>query len=257
MTQKEFETAIASSKSILLSHPIYKSIKTSVQVQLFMEAHLFAVWDFMSLLKSLQNSLTCTSIPWFASKQTKAARLINEIVLGEETDIDLDGNPISHFELYTKAMIKAGASADAFDSFQRNWNYDLNPLDNIEKAQLPTHIKNFLTFTFEVIETNQPHIIASVFTYGRETIIPDMFVQLLDELKTKEGHQKELEDLQYYFQRHIELDGDEHGPMAFEMLSLLCDTDQKWKQAQDYANKAIQKRAEFWDALVIDLHSTL
>jgi hypothetical protein len=257
MTQLEFEKALLINKSELLNHPIYNSLKSMEEVQRFMETHLFAVWDFMSLLKSLQNSLSCTSIPWFAPKHTKAARLINEIVLGEETDIDRDGTPISHFELYCKAMKKAGASTELFEVFQSRWDYQKTPIENIEQATLPTHIKDFLKFTFEVIETDKPHITASVFTYGRETIIPEMFVQLLEDLKTTESDLDQLEELQYYFQRHIELDGDEHGPMAFEMLSLLCDTPQKWEEAQIYANKAIKKRAELWNAICVDLHSTL
>ena len=249
MKQHEFEEAISASKSILLNHPIYQELNSKERIQCFMESHLFAVWDFMSLLKSLQTLLSCTSIPWFAPQHPKAARLINEIVLGEETDIDQDGTPLSHFELYCKAMVNAGASRALFDEFKTQWDFSKSPLANVHQATIDQHLKDFLTFTFEVIDTNQAHIIASVFTYGRETIIPEMFVKLLKDLTAKESDSKELEELQYYFQRHIELDGDEHGPMAFEMLSMLCDTDEKWNEAQEYATKAIQKRAEFWDAI--------
>src|SRR5450432_3612099 len=91
---------IAPLRKKLIEHPIYWSITSPVKLRLFMEQHVFAVWDFMSLLKALQLSNTCTSAPWIPKEDRMVSRFVNEIVLGEESDEDGRGGYISHFELY-------------------------------------------------------------------------------------------------------------------------------------------------------------
>ena len=72
----------------IINHKVYSVINDIDDLKIFMEYHVFAVWDFMSLLKSLQNNLTCTNIPWFPVGSAETRYLINEIVAGEESDID-------------------------------------------------------------------------------------------------------------------------------------------------------------------------
>src|SRR5690606_15785274 len=72
--------------------------------------HVYAVWDFMSLLKALQINLTCTTTPWIPIGNPQIRYLINEIVLAEETDIDQAGNRLSHYEMYIDAMKDLGAN---------------------------------------------------------------------------------------------------------------------------------------------------
>jgi len=68
-----------------------------------MEHHIYAVWDFMSLLKALQAAVAPAQSPWMPSSRPELRRFINEIVLGEECDeYNVAGMRrfISHFELY-------------------------------------------------------------------------------------------------------------------------------------------------------------
>ena len=100
---EKLKTEIEPLRQQLIQHDLYKNIRTIEDLHVFMEHHMFAMWDFMSLLKSLQQTLTCTGVPWMPVGSANTRYLINEIVLGEESDVDAEGNRISHFELYKKS----------------------------------------------------------------------------------------------------------------------------------------------------------
>jgi hypothetical protein len=133
---------------VLLQHSLYAKVKTIEDLQSFLENHVFAVWDFMSLLKALQSKLTCTTTPWFATAETRY--LINEIVVAEESDLTIDGRRQSHYEMYIEAK----------DLGRVLWKLkvlgEVNSLQNIfvaiKTSNLHPNIKAFLDFTFSVIE---------------------------------------------------------------------------------------------------------
>ena len=123
----------------------------------------------------------------------------------------------------------------------------------VKKCSIPNGISDFLDFTFETIESNKPHIIASVFTFGREDLIPDMFINIIKTLNKK--NETKIGDLLYYLERHIEMDGDEHGPMALQMISELCkDDENKWKEATEMSKKALEMRIKLWDYIETSLN---
>ncbi len=241
--------SIGVQKNILLNHPLYSKVKTIDDLHGFLESHVYAVWDFMSLLKALQARLTCTTTPWFATKNPETRYLINEIVLAEETDLTLDGKHQSHYEMYIEAMESCGADTSKIESFLAEIQSLQNIFVAIKKSDLHPNIKAFLDFTFRVIEEGKPHEIAAAFTFGREDLIPSMFNAILKNFQ-KQFPETDLSKLIYYFERHIELDADEHGPMAMQMMNELCEEDpQKWKEVEDVSILALEKRIELWDAI--------
>ena len=238
--------SISETRKELLNHPLYGRLNSEEAIAKFMETHVFAVWDFMSLVKALQIDLTSVTLPWTPTKDNTSRRLINEIVLGEESDIDQEENPTSHYELYLEAMETIGAKTDRVKNFVSNVvecnDYKLA----VSKSDIPSGAIDFMNFTFDVIDTKKTHIIASVFTFGREDLIPDMFINIVKSLNNKPG--SKTNDLLYYLERHIEMDGDEHGPMALKMISGLCGEDkEKWNDAIEFSNLALKQRIKLWD----------
>ncbi|RAV29015.1 DUF3050 domain-containing protein [Sinomicrobium soli] len=246
---EDIKTEITPLRDKLLQHSLYQNIHNPEDLRLFLEYHVFAVWDFMSLLKALQQHLTCTATPWIPTKDPELRYLINEIVLAEETDVTRDGKHLSHYEMYLEAMEECGADTSRIENFIADLLSLKNILVDIKLSELPEAVKEFLNFTFFLIEEGKPHKIASAFTFGREDLIPEMFTALLREMQ-QYFPELRISKLLYYFERHIELDGDEHGPMALHMISALCeDDDKKWKEARETAVMAIEMRTALWDTI--------
>lgn len=242
-------SAIEPLRQQLLQHSLYQKIKTPEDLHHFLEGHVYAVWDFMSLLKALQIQLTCTTTPWLPKGNPETRYLINEIVLAEETDLSWDGKRLSHFEMYLEAMKACGAQTTAVEHFIEDIEITQNIFVTIKQSQLPEEIKAFLDFTFRVIEEGKPHKIAAAFTFGREDLIPDMFTEILNSFQHN-FPETNLSKLIYYFERHIELDGDEHGPMALKMIDELCGTDEvKWQEVEEVSKQALEKRIGLWNAI--------
>ena len=233
----------------LLKHKLYSNIETIKDLQVFTENHIYAVWDFMSLLKALQIKLTCTKTPWVPNSNSQTAYLINEIVLAEETDINQAGERKSHYELYLDAMIDIGARTEKPVKIINEIANSEDIFNTIDNINIHPNIREFLNFTFSVIKEGKPHEIAAIFTFGRENLIPNMFNEILREFE-KNVTEGDISKLIYYFERHIELDEDEHGPMALEMVSMLAENDpKKWNEIESISIQALEKRILLWDAI--------
>ena len=245
----ELQKSIEPFKRILRNHPINSYITSHQHLSIFMQNHIFAVWDFMSLVKKLQVELTSVDSLWFPKGSGEIRFLINEIVLGEESDIDPNGGYISHFDLYLRAMdelaIMPPPALMAFKQFKSIEEFLLA----IPSFNLPESINDFLTFTFSSILNGEIEEIAAIFTFGREDLIPEMFQLILNQLRIQSPDK--IKTLTYYLERHIEIDGDHHSQLAISMVSQLCQDDSKaWARATQAAINSLQARIKLWDGIV-------
>ena len=247
--------AITETREALLHHRLYDRLRTLEDLTGFMEHHVFAVWDFMSLLKALQAGLTCLSVPWRPIGDAEIRRLVNEIVLGEESDRLPEGGAASHFELYLRAMQETGADTGRIERFIAELESGCPVAVGLERCGAPPAVQRFVGHTFEVIRAGRAHEIAAAFTYGREDLIPEMFTQLVHGLERQ--FPQRLATLRYYLDRHIELDGDQHGAMGLRMVGLLCGDDPgRRAEAVGAAVAALKARLDLWDAIADALGST-
>jgi hypothetical protein len=243
---ENIQKSIASLRAEIINHKVYAVIEDLEDLRIFMEYHVYAVWDFMSLLKALQINLTCTQVPWFPIGSGNTRALINEIVAGEESDMDAYGDKKSHFEMYLDAMQQCGADITQINRFTET----LKATADFEKAythsDTPAEARSFVDYTFKIINCDEAHLQASIFTFGREDLIPNMFLTIVNDLNTKFPDQISL--FKYYLDRHIEVDGDHHSHLALAMTSELCgDNESHWKAAEAATIESLKKRIELWD----------
>lgn len=238
-------TTPGSLKESLAVHPIYGSVRTPDQLRAFMEHHVVCVLDFMSIVKSLQRDLTSMGPVWLPPASREVARFINEIVLDEETDEAYPGDgPRSHFEWYVEAMDEVGADTGPICGLCEDLASGTPPLVALERSELPAAARAFGAVTFASLDAPL-HVRAAVFFHGREDVIPRMFLPLVRELR---GGGVPCGLLLAYLERHIEADGEHHGPLAARLLDELCGDDAARAAADAAAIDALEARAALWDA---------
>jgi hypothetical protein len=238
-------------KAQLSSHPIFSEIHSLSVLQRFMESHVFAVWDFMSLTKRLQQELTCVQLPWLPPSDSQAARLINEIVLGEESDDRPAQGHYSHFELYLDAMREVGACTVAVERFvalqKEGVSYDVA----LQSVDIDPAAAQFVRHTLYTALHAPGHCVAAAFLHGRESVIPQMFQRILDDWGIGI---EQAPTFRYYLERHIEVDAEDHGPAAEKLLARLVDGDpQREEDVYASAIAAVESRIALWDGLRLSM----
>lgn len=243
---------ISAARQQLVSHPLYSRIDSPDRLRRFMEMHVWAVWDFQSLLKAMQQRLTCTSLPWLPTPDPEARRLVNEIVLDEESDELPDGGFASHFELYLDSMEQAGADTAPMHRFIALLR-DGAPLGQALVASgAPAASADFVRKSFAVIEAGSTHRIVAAFTFGREDVIPDMFRSLVARLAAADP--SAWGRFRFYLERHIEHDDEKHAPVCRRIIARLCgDDEMKWHEATETARGCLEARIGLWDAIAKSL----
>lgn len=249
----ELQAALAPDRHALLAHSMYARVRTLDDLRRFQQNHVFAVWDFMCLLKQLQRKLTCVEVPWVPPPFPEAARLVNEIVLGEETDLLPEGVQ-GHFDLYRRSMQETGASTAAIDVFMMLMRGGADVGRSLGDAGVPAPAEAFVRTTFQILAGGSLPAVAAAFTYGREDVIPEMFERLIATLEAE--HPGAFPGLRLYLERHVELDGGEHGPASHRMMEAICGADPaRWGAALAGARTAIRARVALWDGVVASLQA--
>ena len=237
----------------LVEHPVFSSIRDIPSLRTFMEAHVFAVWDFMSLVKRLQRELTCVDVPWLPPRDRHGAQLINQIVLGEETDVGPDGEPMSHLELYLGAMREVGANTASFELFQAALGNGATLARAFDCAEVAPFVREFTDHTLDIACRASLLTVMASFFYGREDLIPRMFSGLLEKWRIA-ADQAPL--FTYYLKRHIEVDSDQHGPAAKAILAAAIADDPRRGPIviAAAARRSIDARIRLWDGVLSSLH---
>ena len=242
--------AIAPVRDELLGHPIYEAVDTLPRLRRFMSYHVFAVWDFMCLAKRLQRDLTSLDALWLPPARPSLARFINSIVLAEESDVDPEGHAASHFDLYLAAMEEVGAPTETAHRFLARLREGAPVEASLAAAGAPSAAASFVAETMQTVEQGATIEVLSSFLFGREDLIPDMFSRLLP----RWTESRQARRFAYYVERHVELDGDEHGPAGQRALGEMAGDDPAtWEAARRAAESAIAARTALWDRVHADL----
>ena len=247
---EKIKNAIKPYRQILLNHPVYSQLRHLDDLKILMEQHVFAVWDFMALLKALQFGLTSTNAPWVPVGNPKTRRLINEIVLEEESDVNIIGDPASHYEMYLDAMKQCGANTTQVERLVKRIldGYSHKEILRFNLEGLEKYTLSFINSTFKIIHKGRLHEIAAAFTFGREDLIPDMFRAIISDLD--KNFPGKLDCFRYYLDRHVHLDEETHSPMAMQMIEELCGSnEQNWAEARVIAIQSIKDRIKLWDGI--------
>lgn len=239
---------LAPARNLLLNHDLFARLQSLADMRSFMEHHVFAVWDFMSLLKGLQRELTCVQVPWVPRGLAATRRLVNEIVLEEESDTTFNGAPTSHFEVYVRAMEECGADTRPIRRLLAALSAGATLAHALDAAHVPSSVRQFVNTTFSVIEQGEPHMLAGAITFGRKDLIPSGFRDVVVALSHQ--YPGQLDTFLYYLDRQIALEESVHMPLAQQMVRGLCGDDpERWHDCQEVALRCLEARMALWDGI--------
>ena len=231
-------------------HPIYADLQSLADLRVFMSHHVFAVWDFMCLIKYLQDKVAPVRVPWYPASRPESRHLINRLVLEEESDAVPGPGRVaiyaSHFEQYCRAMDEIGADgAMPFRFLDRILEKGVDQALYCDLVPLPA--RYFTETTFAFIRGDRPHEVAAALAVGRERILPTVFRQLLEQARISAP---EAPAFHFYLNEHIHSDEDLRGRLSMQLVDELCAGDpDRLEQAETAAEEVLCARIRFWDGI--------
>ncbi|MFT3741133.1 MAG: DUF3050 domain-containing protein [Gammaproteobacteria bacterium] len=252
---QQLEQTIAPLVHQISEHAAFQAITSIKNLRIFSEIHVFAVFDFMSLIKALQRQLSCIELPWLPPQNSLGCHLINHLVGEEESDILVDTTAgteryLSHFDLYLEAMRQCGANLQPITQFITDLRQHKSLLKVLTQNAIPPTAKDFVIDTFQIIDRQTVHMLAASFTFARENITGDMFTPILRNLTRNPTDAQQVSIFITYLQRHIELDNGKHGEQAKLLVASLCGEDpQKWEEATQAAVFSLESRIKLLEGI--------
>jgi len=241
---------VGSLQQELDAHAIYAELRDLADLRVFMQHHVYSVWDFMFLIKYLQRQVAPTEVPWMPVGDPAVRYFINQLVLEEESDrVEIAGTDSysSHFEYYCRSMNEIGADGERpqrFLAMVREQGLDRALYSDL----VPLPARYFSETTFCFIREDKPHAAAAALAVGRERVIPAMFRRLIEQMGITPD---QAPSFHFYLNRHIHLDEDFHGPLSMRLLDELCGDDPKrLEEAETAAEEAVCARLRFWDGVL-------
>jgi hypothetical protein len=141
-------------------------------------------------------------------------------------------------------MRDIGASTRQFEKFRSLVLVGIPVEVALARIGAPPHVQAFVAHTMALANSGSTEEVLAAFFYGREDIIPEMFGRLLNTLYRAKHNNDRVRNFIYYIDRHIELDGDSHGPMGRELLEdLLANSPNRVEQARRAACSSIDARS--------------
>ncbi|WP_066218562.1 DUF3050 domain-containing protein [Formosa haliotis] len=242
---KRIESEISDLQHKLRHHKLYDVLTTAEDVKLFMEHHVYTTWDFMSLLKTLQLQFSTFKLPWVPNDNPDIFKFINEIVAAEESDVNELGETKSHFEMYVDSMHQIGANTTLITTFTELIHNKISVSKAAKLVYIPEFIKDFIEFTFNIIETKKPHVMAAVFIFGREDIITDKVLKVINSIESEDIS---CSKIKFLLNRYLFLKQEDHRALSYRMLSKLCGSDLvKWEEVLTASREALEHRIILWD----------
>jgi hypothetical protein len=247
----QFSALALKHREELAAHALFAELETLEDLRRFTESHVFAVWDFMCLLKRLQQALTCVTVPWVPPLSARAARVVNQAVLHQESGIDPRGAPASHFQSYHRAMREIGADTSHIDAV----------ITSVEqgsgfRAELtPEPARSFVASTFRLLERGKIHELAAALCFGREETVPAGLRAVIDLLD--EPLPGSYPPADCYRDGLLSASEGEHTPLALSLMHELCGDDaEKWRDAAVAVDGAVAARLTLWDGIHTKIRRT-
>src|SRR2546430_1846165 len=96
-------------------------------------------------------------------------------------------------------------------------------LDALDVRAIPLSTSGFVRTTLRTAREATVHEVAASFLYGREDLVPRMFRRILATLEAETSLR--CPAFRCYLDRHVDVDENEHAPMAHDLLRSLCGGD--------------------------------